>query len=72
MASANNQNTALKKLTMNSKTLKTSDNIESPVQDPLVTQIGNCSEKFADTLGQHMTTFDNQISKNVIDPMRTS
>ena len=56
MASSNNQNTAPKKFTMNSETLKTSDNIEPSVQDALVTQLGNCSEKFADALGQHMTT----------------
>ena len=72
MTTTNNQNTALKKLTMNSETLKTSDNIEPPVQDPLVTQLGNCFEKFADALGQHLTTIDNQISKNVIDAMNTS
>ena len=72
MASTNNQNTAPKKLTMNSETLKTSDNIEPPVQDPLVTEIGNCFEKFADALGQHMTTLGNQTSKNVIDAMNTS
>ena len=72
MASSNNQNTAPKKLTMNSETLKTSDNIEPPVEDPLVAQIGNCFEKFADALGQHMTTLGNQIPKNVIDAMNTS
>ena len=72
MASSNNQNTAPKKLTVNSKPLKTSDNIESPAQDPLVTQIGNCFEKFADAQGQHMITLGNQISKNVIDAMNTS
>ena len=72
MTTTNNQNTALKKLTMNSETLKTSDNIEPPVQDPLLAQIGNCFEKFADDLGQHMTTLGNQISKNVIDATNTS
>ena len=72
MASTNNQNTALKKLTMNNETFKTSDNIEPPVQGLFVTQIGNCFEKFADALGQHMTTLGNQISKNVIDAMNTS
>ena len=63
IASTNNQN---------SETLKISEIIEPPVQDPLVTQIENCFEKFADALGQHMTTLDNQISKNVIDAMNTS
>ena len=72
MASANKQNPAPKKLPVNSETLRTSDIVEPPVQDPLVTQIGNCSEKFAGALGQHMTTFGNQISKNVIDAMNTS
>ena len=72
MASTNNQNTTPKKLTMNSETLKTSDRIEPTVQDLLVTQIGNCFEKFADALRQHMTTVGNQISKNVIDAMNTS
>ena len=71
MTSTNNQNTAPKKLTLNSETLKTNDKIEPPVQDPLVAQIGNCFEKFADALGQHMTTLGNQISKNVIDDMNT-
>ena len=36
-ASTNNQNTAPKKHTMNSETLKTSDNIEPPGQDLIVT-----------------------------------
>ena len=57
---------------MNSETLKTSDNIKPPVQDLLVTQIGNCFEKFADALGQHMTTLGSQIFKNVIDAMNNS
>ena len=70
MTSTNNQNIAPKKLTMNSETFKASDNIEPLVQDPLVTQIGNCFEKFADTLGQHMTKLGNQISKTVIDAMK--
>ena len=51
MISTNNQNTALKKLTMNSETLKTSNIIEPLVQDLLVTQIGNCFQKFGDALG---------------------
>ena len=51
MTTTNNQNTVPKKLTMNSETWKTSDNIEPPVQDPLVGQIGYCFEKFADALG---------------------
>ena len=42
MASTNNQN---------SETLKISEITEPPIQDPLVTQIGNCFEKFADALG---------------------
>ena len=62
-STANNQN---------SETLKISEITEPPVQDPLVTQIRNCFEKFADALGQHMTTTGNQISKNVIDAMNTS
>ena len=72
MASTNNQNPASKKLPVNNETLKTSDITETPVQDLLVKQIGNCLEKFADVLGQHMTTFGNHISKNVIDVMNTS
>ena len=56
----------------NNETLKISEITEPPVQDPLVTQIRNCFEKFADALGQHMTTLGNQISKNVIDAMNTS
>ena len=63
MANTNNQN---------SETLKISEIIEPPVQDPLVTQIENCFEKFVDALGQDMTTLDNQISKNVTDAMNTS
>ena len=63
MASTNNQN---------SETLKIIEITEPPVQHPLVTQIGNCFEKFADALGQHMTTLNNQISKNVINVMNTS
>ena len=51
MSSTNNQNTALKKLSVNSETLK-SYITEPPVQDLLVAQIGNFYEKFADTLGQ--------------------
>ena len=42
MASTNNQNTATKKLPVNSETLKASDITEPSVQDPLVTSIGNC------------------------------
>ena len=57
---------------MNSETLKTSDNVEPPVQDLLVTHIGNCFDKFADALGQYMTTLGDQISKNVIDALNTS
>ena len=72
MTSTNNQNITPKKLTMNSETFKASDNIEPLVQDPLVTQIGNCFEKFADALGQHITKLGNQISKTVIDAMNTS
>ena len=72
MASTNNQNAAPKILPVNSETLKTSDITEPPVQDLPVTQIGNYFEKFADALGQHMTTLGNQISKNVIDAMNTS
>ena len=56
----------------NNETLKISEITEPPIQDPLVTQIGNCFERFADALGQHMTTLGNQISKNVIDAMNTS
>ena len=63
MTSTNNQN---------SETLKISEIIELPFQNPLATQIENCFEKFADVLGQHMTTLGNQISKNVIDAMNTS
>ena len=55
----------------NNETLKISEIIEPTVQDKPVTQIGNCFEKFADALGQHMTTLGNQISKNVIDAMNT-
>ena len=72
MTSTNNQNTAPKKLPVNSETFKTSDITEPPVQDRLVTQIGNCFEKSADALGQHMTTLGNQISKDVIDAINTS
>ena len=53
MASTNKQNTASKKLPVNSEILKTNDITEPP--DLLVTQRGNCFEKFADALGQHMT-----------------
>ena len=56
----------------NCETLKVNEITEPPVQDPLVTQIGNCFEKFADALGQHMTTLSNRISKNVTDAMNTS
>ena len=56
MASSNNQNTAPKKLTMNSETLKTSNNIEPPAQDPLATQIGNCFEKFSDVPTKSLRT----------------
>ena len=52
--------------------MKISEITEPPVQDPLVTQIGNCFEKFADAPGKHMTTLDNQICKNIIDAMNTS
>ena len=55
----------------NSEPSKISETTEPPVQDPLVTQIWNCFEKFADALGQHITTLGNQISKNVIDAMST-
>ena len=51
MASTNNQNAALKKLQVKIQTLKTSDITETPVQDLLVTQIGNCFEIFEDALG---------------------
>ena len=54
------------------KFAKTSEITEPPVKDPLATQIGNCFEKFADPLGQHMTTLGNQISKNLIDTMNNS
>ena len=57
---------------MNSETLKTNDIAEPLVQDLLVTQIGNCFEKFADALSQHMTTRGNQITMNVTDAMNTS
>ena len=56
---------------MNSESLKTSDITEPPVQDPLVTQIGECFEKFADALGQHMTTLSYQISNTVINAINT-
>ena len=72
MASTNNQNTAPKKLPVNSQTLKTSEITEPLVRDPLVTRIENCFDKFADALGEHMTTLGNQISKNVINAMNTS
>ena len=42
----------------NNEPLKISETTEPPVQDPLVTQMGNCFEKFADALGQHITTLD--------------
>ena len=51
---------------------KTSDIIGPPAHDLLVTQIGNCFEKFADALAQHMTTFGNQICDKIIDAMETS
>ena len=41
MPSTDNQSAARKKLPANSEILKTSKIIEPPVQDPLVTQIGN-------------------------------
>ena len=66
MVSTNNQNSASKKLPVNRETSKTSDITEPRVHDPL-TQIGNCCEKFADTLGQHMTTRSNQISALLIN-----
>ena len=72
MASSNNQNAASKKLSVNSETLKTNNIAEHPVQDPLVTEIGNCFEKSIDALGQHMTTFSNLVSKNVINVMSIS
>ena len=56
----------------NNETLKISEITKPPVQDPLVTQIGNHFEQFADVLGQLMTTPGSQISKNVIDAMNTS
>ena len=56
----------------NNEPLKISETTEPPVQDPLVTQIRNSFEKFADALGQHIATLDSQISKNVIDAMNTS
>ena len=52
--------------------LKISETTEPPAQEPLLTQIGNCFEKFADALGQHITALGSQISKNVIDVMNTS
>ena len=55
----------------NNETLKIREATEPPVQDPLFTQIGNCFEKFAYALGQHITTLG-KISKNVIDAMNTS
>ena len=42
MASTDNQNASHKKLPVNSEILKTSKVIKPPVQDTLVTQIGNC------------------------------
>ena len=51
---------------------KTSDIIGPPAHDLLVTRIGNCFEKFADALAQHMTTFGNQICDKIIDAMETS
>ena len=71
MVSTNNQNSASKKLPVNRETSKTSDITEPRVHDPL-TQIGNCCEKFADTLGQHMTTLSNQIPNNIIDAISSS
>ena len=56
----------------NNETLKISEIIGPTVQDKPATQIGNCFEKFADALGQHMTTLGNQICKNVIDAMNTA
>ena len=56
----------------NNERLKISETTEPPVQYPLVTQIGNCFEKFADALGQHITTPSSRISKNIIDAMNTS
>ena len=56
----------------NNKPLKISKTTEQPIQDPLVTQIGNCFEKLADALGQHITTLGSQISKNVINAINTS
>lgn len=58
---------------VNAQTQNTSDNSEISSQpDPLVTQIGNCFEKFADTLGTHMNTLGNHISKNIIEAMNKS
>ena len=44
MTTTNNQNTARKKLPVNSETLKMSEITEPPVQDSLVTQIRTCFE----------------------------
>ena len=51
MISTNNHNSAPKKLPENSETLKASDITDPPIQNPLVTQIRNWFEKFADALG---------------------
>ena len=72
IAGTKNQNTALKKLPVSSETSKTNYITKSPVQDPLVTKIGNFFEKFAVALGQHMTTLGNQIFNNIIDAMDIS
>ena len=57
---------------LNNETLKISEITQPSVQDPLATQMGNCFEKSADALGQHMTSLSNQISKNVTDAMNIS
>ena len=59
MTSTNNQNTAPKELPVTSEILKTSDITKPPVRDPLVTNEGNCFEKFPGALGQRMNTLGN-------------
>ena len=56
----------------NNEPLKISETTKPPVRGPLVTQIRNCFQKFADALRQHFTTLGSQISKNVINALNTS
>ena len=53
-------------------TSKTCDKGDPSNQDPFITQIGSCFEKFADKLGQHISTLGTHISNNIIEAINTS